>query len=83
MYKKCLRSSHNLLSGIYVSTNSKGGVLGLQRWLSFIIGPKNFLSEFFEGWVESDLAVEPVESVEFSFQLSAKKSAIYNRFYPG
>ncbi len=35
-----------------MSTNSKGGVLGQQRWLSFITGPRNFLSDFFEGWVD-------------------------------
>ena len=35
-----------------MSTNSKGGVLGQQRWLSFTTGLKNFLSDFFKRWVD-------------------------------
>ena len=35
-----------------MSINSKGGVLGQQRWLSFITGPRNFLRDYFERWVD-------------------------------
>ncbi len=51
-----------------MSTNSKGGVLGQQRWLSFITGPRNFLSDFFEGWVKSGKLVLPVWKVGYDLK---------------